>query len=228
MRLRERLAEAQAAFTLIELLVAIAVMGVLSAGLISFLGNFLSMKFNAEAHQRMREEGTYALDRIEYLVRNGITLPDICQNLPDHGRAEETSGEKTEAKFNLRDFDNANLHIHRMRIKYFKDAGVGEIVEFADYPPRTTHADAFDNKAKGVNLTKMNPGSTGKASSKFNVSRFVIKCTRDNVFLDGYWVHVEFDIEYGRRTLDGRESRMNLKETFKRDVAVRNTDPFQL
>lgn len=226
MRLRERLAEAQAAFTLIELLVAVAVMGVLTSGLISFLGNFLNMKFNAEAHQRMREEGTYALDRIEYLVRNGITLPDICKDLASYGSNISDSGRKTEVKFNLRDFDDPARHMHRMQVKYFETDG--EIIEFTDYPSDKTHA-TFDNSRKenGVNLTKMNPGSTGKASSRFNVSKFDIRCVRDNVFLDGYYVHVEFDITYGRRTLDGRESRMNLTEHFARDIAVRNTDPFQ-
>lgn len=205
----------QSAFTLIELLVAIAVMGVLSMGLLGFLGNFLQLKFRTEARLRMREEGEYALDRIEYLVRNSITLPDICSS----------GSEATEMKVNLRSEDRAVDYIHRMRV-FLENS---ELIEVSTYANGTNH-DATRTQVRGsgsayYNLTRSNPGSTGVSGQKFKVSNFKVKCTHDTVFLNGYSVLVEFDIVYQRNSLNA--STRDLVEHFSRDVAVRNVVPFQ-
>jgi prepilin-type N-terminal cleavage/methylation domain-containing protein len=65
-------------FTLVELMVAVAIFGILTVAIAQFLSSFLVMKFNAETLQRMRQEGNAALDQIDYFIRNGLTVPDIC------------------------------------------------------------------------------------------------------------------------------------------------------
>jgi type II secretory pathway pseudopilin PulG len=68
----------QTAFTLVEMIVAVACFGMVTVAIGQFLSNFLIIRFNAEALGRIRSEGNDALDHIDNLVRNGITLPDVC------------------------------------------------------------------------------------------------------------------------------------------------------
>jgi len=223
----------QKAFTLVELLVAVAVMGVLGASVIGFLGNFLQLKFRTEARLRMREEGEYALDRIEYLVRNGITLPDICGKTVGSVWTElkDTSGcsggcsgaNASTIKFNLRGENLSNDYIHRMRV--FSDSN--QLYEVSTYPSGKKHSELTNGTLKTAsgtyNLTRSNPGSTG--STNFNVNSFVVKCIYDPVFLNGYSVNVSFNITYKRRSLNSITPTFT--EKFSRDIAVRNVVKFQ-
>lgn len=65
-------------FTLVEVLVVIVIFSLLTIVVGRFLVVFFNLKYNAETVQRLRQEGNLALDQIDYLVRNSLTLPDIC------------------------------------------------------------------------------------------------------------------------------------------------------
>jgi prepilin-type N-terminal cleavage/methylation domain-containing protein len=71
----------QSGFTLIELLVAIAIIAIVLVGLLLMLTSFLRVRNNNEAEQAVKTEGNYALDRIEFAIRNSITMPDVCCQL---------------------------------------------------------------------------------------------------------------------------------------------------
>lgn len=69
---------ASESFTLVEVLVVIVIFSLLTIVVGRFLVVFFNLKYNAETVQRLRQEGNLALDQIDYLVRNSLTLPDIC------------------------------------------------------------------------------------------------------------------------------------------------------
>ena len=239
------------AYTLVELLVAIAVMGLLSVGLMGFLGNFLNLKIRAEAKLRIREEGNYALDRIEYLIRNSITLPDICMSgtstLEDvcktSGGGICTNGAygsaATTIKLNLRGENRTTDYIHRMRVFYTSTSAsstspaYGDIVEVSTYPSCSGSTQCKHNetpsggwvKTHGYSLTRAGSGSVGALTNSFNVSSFSAQCFYDKAFSNGYIVRVKFAIEYQRKSLNAHEE--TLREEFARDVAIRNTGNFQ-
>lgn len=68
----------RSAFTLIEILIVAVIFSILSLAVGRFLITFLNLKLSAETIQRIRQEGNYALDQIDYLLRSSLTLPDIC------------------------------------------------------------------------------------------------------------------------------------------------------
>ncbi|MDO5561831.1 MAG: type II secretion system protein [bacterium] len=68
----------QAGFTLIEMLVVLGIFGLVMTGILEFLTSFLNMRFNAQARQAMSTQGNYAIDRIDLILRNGVTIPNIC------------------------------------------------------------------------------------------------------------------------------------------------------
>jgi prepilin-type N-terminal cleavage/methylation domain-containing protein len=72
--------KSRAAFSLIELMVVIAIIGLVTITLVQFMTHFMNVKFNAEMMQRIRQEGNYALDQIDFLIRNSLTIPDVCVN----------------------------------------------------------------------------------------------------------------------------------------------------
>ncbi|MBQ6449381.1 type II secretion system protein [bacterium] len=224
------------AFTLVELLVTVAVMGLLSVGLLGFLGNFLDLKIRAEAKLRIREEGNYALDRIEYLVRNSITLPDICMQYSGGYSTTNTLEDQCKAsgcttgvagipstsiiKFNLRGENRTTDYIHRMRV-FFQD---NELIEVSTYPSGKTHSDTLA-KTDGYSLTRAGSGSISAASNSFKVTDFKAQCFYDKAFTNGYIVNIKFNIKYERNTLNNRSA--SVEEHFERNVAVRNTGNFQ-
>ena len=65
-------------FTLVELLVAIAIFSVVLVGLFAMLTSFLKIRNGDQTEQLLATEGNYILDRLEFLVRNGVTMPDVC------------------------------------------------------------------------------------------------------------------------------------------------------
>lgn len=65
-------------FTLIELMTAIAILAIILVGLLAMLSSFLKVRNNDQTEQGLKTEGNYVLDRVEFLVRNGVTMPDIC------------------------------------------------------------------------------------------------------------------------------------------------------
>lgn len=68
----------RSAFTLIEILIVAVIFSILSLAVGRFLITFLNLKLSAETIQRIRQEGNYALDQIDYLLRSGLTMPDVC------------------------------------------------------------------------------------------------------------------------------------------------------
>ena len=60
----------RSAFTLIEILIVAVIFSILSLAVGRFLITFLNLKLSAETIQRIRQEGNYALDQIDYLLRS--------------------------------------------------------------------------------------------------------------------------------------------------------------
>ena len=65
-------------FTLIELLVAMAILAMVLVGLFMMLASILAVRNNHNVEQQINAEGNHAMNRIEFLIRNGITMPSIC------------------------------------------------------------------------------------------------------------------------------------------------------
>ncbi|MDR0462885.1 MAG: prepilin-type N-terminal cleavage/methylation domain-containing protein [Pseudomonadales bacterium] len=86
---RKLLSEEQA-FTLIELLVAMAILAIVVVGLFAMLSSMLTVRENNNVDQALNSEGNHMMNRIEFLIRNGITMPNIC--CPDGITCRNNSG----------------------------------------------------------------------------------------------------------------------------------------
>lgn len=212
------------AFSLIELLVSIAIFGILSILIAQFLVSFMNMKFNAETRQRIRQEGNYALDRIDFLIRNSITLPDICcknRAIPcvalEPGKSQSYRGG---LKFNTQGSGTNFFKRHRVKIIN------GELVVFSPTSSSTKHNDTttgwWDNYDNSISLTTAKTGSSGTVP--FTISNFIFSCSQDS-FTKGYIVKIEFTITYDRKTFSSNSPP--IIEKFTREVAVVNTNPFE-
>ncbi|MBQ6436394.1 type II secretion system protein [bacterium] len=191
----------KSAFTLIELLVAVAIFGILSVTLAQFLTSFLLMKFNAETRLRMRQEGNYALDRIEFLVRNGVTQPQcVGNNLRVNYQRTVTD------------------YPQRAQVRYDSSNGQLFLVECA----KKKHSECASSVAnnKGVSLTTI----TGDGQA-FKVTSYSLTCTPKDSFTQGFVVTVKFDLTYNRRVLSGNDKPIT--EHFERQVSVRNNNTFE-
>lgn len=92
----------RSAFTLIEILIVAVIFSILSLAVGRFLITFLNLKLSAETIQRIRQEGNYALDQIDYLLRSGLTMPDVCV-----GRIRPTKPSDSSFDFNLHNHAHA-------------------------------------------------------------------------------------------------------------------------
>ena len=240
-------ASKQDAFTLIELLVCIAIFGILVVALGQFLSSFLLMKFSAETRIRMRQEGNYALDRIDFLVRNSVTLPKLCDGL-SAGNSKANGTDKdgntvgdgppavlktnTAPTTQFTKYDRSLVRLGEQPDSQNELLLFNNFGNLSDGAPRThKHNDPsntdydsayFDDEDNAINLTSSLEGQTG--TIPFKIYGLSFTCTRDP-FTDGYIVTTRFSMEYDRRTLS--KTADPIVEHFKRETPVVNITPWQ-
>ncbi len=200
----------QAGFTLIELLVSLAIFGILLVMLTQFLVNFMNMKFNAEATQRIRQEGNYALDQIDYLIRNSMTLPDLCMSPTPTGTSTQQLRTMT--------LDPATGKLQRNQVFLENN----QIKLRQDMSGANKFNSAAFAAIAPINFTSTTGGSG--TNLPFKVEALSFGCNK-NTFTNGYLVTTKFTITYGRKTLGSTQPE--IKETFERATAVRNINPFE-
>jgi prepilin-type N-terminal cleavage/methylation domain-containing protein len=252
MKQKTPLASAHGAFTLIELMVAVAIFGMLSVLLGQFFVNFTKLKFNAETVQRIRQEGNYVLDRIDYLLRNSLTLPDVCvgSNRDVAGTTRGESGfdpadggggnpflaqtDRHELRANISGMSTGQFQRALVKIENADDdlavAAGGPLVIYLP-PPTTSTATLVRHGASGfidddykIYLTS-EVGAVGTAT-KFLVRDLIFDC-QHNHFTGGYVVTTSFNITYNRSTLSQYLAEDWLREDFERKTAIRVTAPFE-
>ncbi|MBQ6438051.1 type II secretion system protein [bacterium] len=230
----------QSAFTLIEMLVALAIFGLVAGGMARLMLNFVMLRANTDARVRIRQQGNNALDRVEYVVRNGVTLPNVCEG-PRELVANKNgcmyssdgcqSGPFAVLKANILPpstgatpsifFERVEIGVNNKEIVYFDKKSGG-------WPRDKRHiaGDGFSSSSfsNGVRLTdsKVNAAISSKpfVVPETGTNRLTFACRYDP-FTEGYIVSVNFTIEYGHQTRSGGDQV--LTEKFSREIAVRNT-----
>jgi len=211
-------------FTLIELLVSIAVFGLLTVTLAQFLSSFLVLKFNAETRLRMRQEGNYALDRIEFLVRNSVTKPacGLSPSVTNYNKCKTSActGNNAQLHFN---YQISSTEAPKRSLVWW-EGGSGSLGKlfFGECNSSTKHSSCtpYSGLANKVNLTN----TSGESSQPFEAVNFSIYCAEPDSFTGGFTVTVKFDLKYKRKVLSG--DNKELVEHFERQVAVRNNAQF--
>ena len=238
---KKSIAQSKSAFTLIELLVSVAIFGILSLLIAQFLVNFMNMKFNTETRQRIRQEGNYALDRIEFLVRNSVTLPELCV-YPKEGRLVPLDSDQS---IKAGDILKVNTQVpgeysfQRNQVKILvPNNNKKELVLMMRTDSTKHNSGNFWNQPDNIiNLTSNTVGSSGNISLKvenvtgeklFTCSNqtFTVGTSPNQVTINrGFVVKISFTITYDRKTFGSNSAP--IIEKFEREVAVVNTNPFE-
>lgn len=228
--------QSKSAFTLIELLVSVAIFGILSLLIAQFLVNFMNMKFNTETRQRIRQEGNYALDRIEFLVRNSITLPDICCVNPNVTVANPCVplGSSDTHYSNLIKLNTQGTGSNFFQRNQVKIEG-SELILMIKNSIEHDSLSFWTPVSEIINLTSSKTGSAGSVSFEvkprtlnrlFSCSNLTFQVGAPPATIQrGFIVTVAFTITYNRRTF-GTDSPP-IVEVFEREIAVVNTNPFE-
>ena len=229
----------QSAFTLIEMLVALAIFGLMAGGMARLMLSFVMLRANTDARVRIRQQGNNALDRVEYVVRNGVTLPNVCEGPRElvankngcmYSSGGCQSGPFAVLKANILPpntgatpsifFERVEIGVKNKEIVYFDKKSSGWDAGGSSCANRHCEGDGFSHSfANCVRLTdsKANAAISSKA---FEVQDLQFACRYDP-FTEGYIVSVNFTIEYGHQTRSGGDQV--LTEKFSREIAVRNT-----
>lgn len=183
-------------FSLIELLVVLAIFSLVMVALLQFFTNFLNLKFNAEARQKMQSEGNYLMDRIDFLIRNSITIPNIC----DAGKIG------TDQAVLMTNLENENGGADG----FIQKNGVYLVGEQVRLVQGTSNADSRSE----IELT-----SGLYSSLPLSVTNLEFKC-EENRFTGGLIVTTSFRINLVRESLGSNVKEIT--EDFERKTAVRN------
>lgn len=203
--------EEKEAFTLVELLVVLGVFGLIMFALLQFLTNFLNMKFNSEARQRIRTEGNYVVDQIDYLIRNGTTVPDICQGI---NRENPDSGEKNEIVTNFEETTNGVKQTIKKRVCLADK----QIVLTEDIAASCAEA------AKTGLLLTASREQSNKSPIIVNEGSLTFRC-EENSFTNGLVVTTKLTMTVERQSMGaGRKDGQPLEivESFTKTTAIRN------
>ncbi len=210
----------QTGFTLVELLVVLGIFSLVMASLLQFLTNFLNLKFNSEARQRMRNEATYVLDRIDYLIRNGLTIPDLCRTTA--GAGEVTLGQVANSAntvtsvpvgkqgiiVKIKENDGTEV---RKKV-YLNNEGVIILVDDV-----TLVNGAATGYTKEIALTA---SEVETAKAPIIVENLTFECREDS-FTNGLVVETNFDMTVQRQSMQAGD-QSDLNEHFTKVTAVRN------
>ena len=187
-----------ASFTLIEMLVVLGIFSLVMTGILEFLTSFLNMRFNAQARQTISTQGNYAIDKIDLILRNGITVPNICMAGQGLGSAQSTFTTNLENK---------------------SDASTA-LMEKASVSLDLNNAQIISTQgAITQNLTLKN---TGKSQLQASNLRFT--CSKDP-FTGGLIVTTNFTLSITRSSTGAQEQ--TISETFTKKTALRNQADFQ-
>jgi len=215
------------------MLVAVAIFGLLTVALGNFLTGFLNLKFNAEMQERIRQEADYALDRVDFFVRNGVTMPDLCEGLPE-GEARSANV----LKVNTLLPDSQYLNYVAARVWYCTaptcDPAQLYVTQNDNTSTRTHTTGVWESPSApgAIALTSSAKGGSGHAGfsvqtlpTSWGGKNAIFTCRHD-AWTHGYIVTTEFLLSYDRLTLNLREDTQRT-ELFRRETAVRNTSKFQ-
>ena len=212
----------QDAFTLVEVLVAVAIFGLLGVTLTMFLTSFLNIKFSTEMRARMRSDGDNALDRLEFYIRNGKTLPDVCDasSFPHTQDFYINTNTKLDGASN----EYNRFHVAAVLTNSSDPASPREL-RFYQFGPAYDNCVAPDYYSVSDNYTALTStiqGSTGIIP--FDVSHLRFTCDNDS-FSGGKVVQIEMTIKYEGDSLSG--NGFHLEEKFYRETAIRNTAAYK-
>lgn len=218
----------QSAFTLIEILVVLGIFSLVMVSLLQFLTSFLNMKFNTEARQRIRNEGNAAADKIDFLIRNSVTIPNVCR---DNSNGEVTaanvadkcylgSTECHEIMVNV----NETVGMQTVMVKKSLKTDTAGTIVLCDNP-NTVNEKCVSLTAK-VTQTKNAQITVGKDITDTNYLDDITFFCRNDEFTNGLIVTVEFPMLVKRKSMQAADAPV-ITETFVKNVAVRNRFDYQ-
>lgn len=217
------------AFTLIEILVVLGIFSLVMVSLLQFLTSFLNMKFSTEARQRIRNEGNDAADQIDFLVRNSVTIPNVCR--------DNSNGEVTDANPNDKcylgstDCHEIMVNVNEvvdsqtvMRKKLLKTTVEGTI-NLCNNPgdaanERCIALTANKTQTKNAQITVGNDPNDDN-----HLDDITFSCRNDE-FTNGLIVTATFPMMVQRKSMQEAEAKI-ITETFVKNIAVRNRFDYQ-
>jgi prepilin-type N-terminal cleavage/methylation domain-containing protein len=218
----------QSAFTLIEILVVLAIFSLVMISLLQFLTSFLNMKFSTEARQRIRNEGNGAADKIDFLVRNSVTIPNVCR---DNSTGLITAANPSEKCFlngtdcheiivNVNEMTNGQTVMVKKSLKTDTDGTIKLCNN-----PNTSNEECVSLTAS-IDQTKNAQITIGEDPSDTNYLDDIIFSCRNDEFTNGLLVKVEFPMMVKRKSMQATDTPV-ITETFVRNIAVRNRFDYQ-
>ncbi len=236
---QEQKQKSQEAFTLVELLVVLGIFSVLMAALLQFLTNFLNLQYSAEARTRIRNEGNVAIDQIEFLVRNGVTIPNVCREKAEAESSGDTPGCHREEGANCQNL-KVNLNDNGEIVKYeakVDDEGAIVLIETRqnlDIPEemliQTRILTAIEGQTKNAPVQVMDAVRVAEANEVIEdrgedeemMKNFGFSCVLDE-FTGGLLVTIQVPMEVKRQSIQAQEDeQLQIYEQLTREVAVRN------
>lgn len=203
-KLSYQLREKKTAFTLVELLIVLSIFSLVMAALLQAFVSFLNLKYNAEARQKIQSEGNYLMDRIDFLVRNGNTIPDACFD-------SKLNTPQGSLSVNLENTVN-NKGIYQKN-KILLDTAAKQIILKRGYSDKTAEPDLQLTSGQSKNLS-------------LEIYDLSFLCREDS-FTKGLIVESKFTVRLKRKSLKAERASDTIEETFSRKTAVRNRFDWQ-
>ncbi len=218
----------QTAFTLIEILVVLGIFSLVMISLLQFLTGFLNMKFSTEARQRIRNEGNGAADQIDFLVRNSVTIPNVCR---DNSAGVITAADPNDECF----LDGTNCHEIIVNVNETKDGqavivkkslktNADGTIKLCSNP--NTASESCVSLTANIEQTKNAQITVGKDPLDTNYLDDITFSCRNDEFTNGLIVKVEFPMMVKRKSMQATDAPV-ITETFVRNIAVRNRFDYQ-
>ena len=214
----------QNAFTLIEILVVLGIFSLVMTALLQFLTGFLNMKFSTEARQRIRNEGNSAADQIDFLVRNSVTIPNVCRDNTTQTITDQCylgSSDCHQLIVNVNETTGTQTTV----IKKLLKAEEGMIKLCTNPSTANEKCVALTASKEQTKNAQITIGGTAATAITPNPDDLQFSCRNDE-FTNGLIVTVKFPMVVKRKTMQATDTKI-ITESFVKDIAVRNRFDYQ-